>query len=181
LLAPQLAVWRAASCEGPRAGAGKPKHAKHAVGLALATTGVFVIAYLTLLIPGRHALSRVFLPYVERGSGELAVMSDCLLLIAAGAVADWTNCTLSGVLHGTGRQLRGAQIYACTHWVLGPILLWLFAFKWRWGVRGIWGALAVISNVQIVAMVVRSLRLRPRLFLQFWRFLSVSTTCGATR
>lgn len=59
-------------------------------------------------------------------------------------------------LQGAGQQTLGAKIYACTHWGLGTTLLWLFAFKLGLGVRGIWGALAVVSNVQCVFMAVRS-------------------------
>jgi hypothetical protein len=64
-----------------------------------------------------------------------------------------------GRLHfqGTGRQARGAQIYALTHWCLGPFLLWLLPFRLGWGVRGIWAALAIISNTQVVFMAVRFL------------------------
>ena len=59
-------------------------------------------------------------------------------------------------LQGAGQQTLGAKIYACTHWGLGTTLLWLFAFKLGLGVRGIWGALAVLSNVQCIFMAVCS-------------------------
>lgn len=60
-------------------------------------------------------------------------------------------------VQGTGRQMRGAQIYAFTHWCVGPFLLWLLPFHFGLGVQGIWATLAVISNLQVFFMSVRLL------------------------
>lgn len=96
------------------------------------------------------------MPHSLSGSPEILALRTCILLVAAGAVGDWTNCTLAGALQGAGKQNLGAAIYAGTHWILGTTLLYVFGFRLGWGVRGIWAALAVVSNVQCLFMSVRA-------------------------
>ena len=114
-----------------------------------------VIGYLCILVFFRNNISLAFLPHSLPGSPEVSALRTCILLVAAGAVGDWTNCTLAGALQGAGKQNVGAAIYAGTHWILGTTLLYIFGFKLGWGVRGIWAALAVVSNVQCFFMSVR--------------------------
>jgi Na+-driven multidrug efflux pump len=137
------------------AGAGEPQAAKRAVTTGLLISWSLQAVYLALLVSLRWQLAHAFLPYSAMGSREVTVLMECMLLIAAGSIGDWTNCTLGGALQGAGRQVLGAKIYACTHWGLGVVLLWLFAFHLGWEVRGIWLALSCISNVQCIFMVVR--------------------------
>jgi hypothetical protein len=54
-----------------------------------------------------------------------------------------------------GRQQLGAALYAVSHWVLGPSLLWLLPFHFGLGVRGIWAALAIVSFSQGLGTAVR--------------------------
>ena len=115
---------------------------------------------LAVLVPSRALLARVFFPELPLDSYASTALMHCILLIAAGVPADWLNCTLAGVLQGTGRQALGAKIYVVTYWCIGPSLLWIFAFRLDWGVRGIWTALAVLANVQVLFMIVRPITCR---------------------
>jgi Na+-driven multidrug efflux pump len=82
-------------------------------------------------------------------------LSTCILYGIAGSVGDWTNAIMGAALQGAGKQRLGARIYAATHWLLGPILLYTFAFRWGWGVVGIWAAIALVNTVQSGFMLVR--------------------------
>ena len=110
---------------------------------------------LVSLVGFRSQIAHLFLPYAAAGSAEVLALRDCILLIALGALSDWVNCTLAGVLQGAGRQALGAKIYCFTYWVIGVFLLWLLPFKLGWAVRGIWAALALASTLQCAFMAVR--------------------------
>ena len=138
------------------AGAGDGKAAKRAIAAALSIIVVLVAVYLTGLLTLRTTLARLFFPFAAANSPELRTLQDCILLVAAGGLGDWTNCTLAGALQGAGRQDTGAKIYCVSHWLLGTSLLWLLGFQLGFGVRGIWAALAIVSNVQCLFMLVRS-------------------------
>ena len=163
--APPLGLERVANCATKvhrsncsggdvLSGAGRPEAAKRAVSTSLLITWSLQLVYLSGIVVFRSALAHAFLPYSKAGSPEVDALLSCILLIAVGSIGDWTNCTLAGALQGSGRQGLGAKIYGCTHWMLGTTLLWLLAFHLGWGVRGIWAALAVVSNVQCVFMAV---------------------------
>ena len=57
--------------------------------------------------------------------------------------------------------MKGARIYAFTHWCLGPVMLWLFPFHLKLGVQGIWLTLALCSNLNVLFMSVRLPNVRP--------------------
>jgi Na+-driven multidrug efflux pump len=130
--------------------------AKRAVTTALLISWALVCVYLAIITPFRYNISRMFMPFADTNSQQISILADCILLLAAGALGDWTNCTLAGALQGAGRQYTGMKIYAVSHWCIGTALLWLYAFHLGFGVRGIWAALAVVSNVQCLLMGVRS-------------------------
>lgn len=146
------------------AGAGNAAAAKGTIAVAVAVCLGMITVCLVLLVPSRALLAHVFFPELPLHSEPRKALMDCILLIAAGVPADWLNCTLSGVLQGTGRQALGAKIYMVTYWCIGPAVLWLFAFRLQWGVRGIWTALAILANVQVLFMTVR-LMTQPRVSL----------------
>eukprot|EP00892_Ulva_mutabilis_P003459 jgi/Ulvmu1/1485/UM011_0215.1 len=145
-------------CQGARIrvtnllGSGKENAAMRITGIALTVCAVAVALYLALLIPGRAALSRVFLPHDPLDSAIAQAFMRCLLLVAAMAPADWVNSTLAGVLQSTGHQAVGAYIYVGTYWCAGPPALWCFTFYLGWGVYGIWATLTVLANLQVLCM-----------------------------
>lgn len=112
-------------------------------------------ACIAVIVPNRALLAREFFPDLPLDSDPSTALMECILLIAAGVPADWLNCTLAGVLQGTGRQALGAMIYMITYWCIGPMLLWIFIFWFDLKVQGIWAALAVLANVQVLFMLVR--------------------------
>lgn len=136
-------------------GAGNATAAKGTIAVALTVCSAMIALWLAILVPSRALLTRLFLPKLPLHSDASRSLMDCILLIAVGVPADWLNCTLSGVLQGTGRQALGAQIYVVTYWCVGPMLLWLFAFHLGWEVRGIWTTLAILTNLQVLVMGVR--------------------------
>eukprot|EP00892_Ulva_mutabilis_P006630 jgi/Ulvmu1/4339/UM002_0062.1 len=146
-------------CQGVRIrvsnllGAGNATAAKGTIAVAVTLCLGLITLCLAILVPSRALLARVFFPELTLDSDPSKALMDCILLIAAGLPADWLNCTLSGVLQGTGRQALGAQVYVVTYWCIGPVAVWLFAFHFDWRVRGIWAALAVLANVEVLFMI----------------------------
>jgi MATE family multidrug resistance protein len=110
------------------------------------------VVYVACLVFFRQSISLAFLPHA--GAAEVAMLSTCLLLLAVGQFADWTNCTLSGALQGAGKQRLGACIYGFSMWTLAPVSFYFFAFQCGWGVTGIWAGMALVFNVQVVIMLV---------------------------
>jgi Na+-driven multidrug efflux pump len=133
--------------------------------MALISSWILCILYSSLLILFRQNLSHAFMPQFDPKSTEIVTLETCLLWVAAAEFADWTSCTLSGALQGAGKQRMGACIYGITMWTLGPLTLYLFAFKFGWGVCGIWAALAVVINVQGIIMSVWTSLLLQVLYL----------------
>lgn len=80
------------------AGAGKPKAALSTVKVATCMGWVLVLVYLAILIPGDSWLGSVFFPHEAPDSKTRETLRECIWLVAAGAVGDWTNCVLSGAL-----------------------------------------------------------------------------------
>lgn len=139
-----------------RVGAGNTTAAKGTIRVAITICSVMMVLWLSILVPCRALLASLFFPKLQLHSGASRALMDCILLIAVGSPGDWINCTLSGVLQGTGRQGTGARIYVIAYWCFGPILLWLFAFRLDWGIRGIWLMLAILQNVLVLVMAVRN-------------------------
>lgn len=137
-------------------GAGNATAAKGTIVIAITFCSVMIVLWLSVLVPCRAMITRLYFPNIQLHSVASRALMDSIVLIALGVPGDWINCTLSGILQGTGRQATGARIYVLTYWCVGPILLWLFAFWLNWGVRGIWMMLAILTNLQALVMAVRS-------------------------
>jgi Na+-driven multidrug efflux pump len=136
------------------AGAGESAGAEQAVKISLAACWALLLLVLSALLHFRERIAAAFLPNAAPNSLELVALNTCILLGITGSVGDWTNAVLGAALQGAGKQKLGAQIYAATHWLLGPVLLHIFAFRLSWGVTGIWAAIALVNNVQSGFMLV---------------------------
>lgn len=100
------------------------------------------------LFGARAAWARLF-------TSDQAVLDAAAVVLpwtAAAIVGDGVNGALGGCVRGAGRQESAALLNVFFYWALGIPSAALLAFKFKWGVRGLWVGLAGTTVVQCCAM-----------------------------
>jgi MATE family multidrug resistance protein len=95
--------------------------------------------------------ARDALPLMFTSDARVASMAARVVpAIAATMLFDGQVAALTGVLRGTGRQGLGAAAGLVAYYVVGLPLAWLFGFRARMGVLGLWLAPACGTALQAV-------------------------------
>lgn len=125
-------------------GAGRGRSARRAAAVALAMTLLMQGALVGAMLLAREPLLSLFTNSAVVKSAALAAW----LPLAASILSDGTNCILSGVLRGSGRQTLGA-VANSLYWLVGiPLCFWLGQKYELWG---LWTAIGLTSTVVAAA------------------------------
>lgn len=119
---------------GNALGAGNPQRAKLASQL---TFGLSIIASLfsaAFLLLERKALPLLF----THDDGIVDLTRTVLYVSVLFQLSDAINAACGGIFRGTGQQIIGAKLNFCAYYILGIPLGSYLAFRWKFGVVGLW-------------------------------------------
>ncbi|KAK1226834.1 ethionine resistance protein [Marasmius sp. AFHP31] len=124
--------------------------AKASIFLGLVVAGLFAL----VLMIFRNRWSLLF----NEDPNVAAIVTEVLPLMALFQVFDATGAITSGILRARGKQLTGALLNLSAYYVFGIPFGALLAFKWHFGLEGLWigitSALIYCSVVGVLLSVV---------------------------
>ncbi|CAE7777323.1 Slc47a2 [Symbiodinium sp. CCMP2592] len=135
----------AAALIGNMLGANRPTDARRYVKVCIFCN---LLVWLTIgigVLFGRHAVASM---YVR--PGEVSVLVQSLLVIFAFAgLPDTTQHIMSGALRGMGKMAAGSVVYLVSYYGLMLPTGYALAFKFGYGVRGVWYAFGIGTSIAV--------------------------------
>lgn len=140
---------------GNALGAGRPGAASRAVVAAVSCTVLAECAIALVIALNRDQWGWIFTNVPD----VIAQTAELLLLVVATLPGDGANCTLQGLLRGSGHQELGAVTNIASYWGIGIPTAAFLGIKRGLGLRGLWWGLVIVNSLQGLLMVVIALRL----------------------
>ncbi|XP_061991490.1 protein DETOXIFICATION 16-like isoform X4 [Rosa rugosa] len=131
-------------------GAGQPRLARLAVGVALCIVVTEGIVAAAILILGRKVWGYCY-------SSEKEVVSyvgQMLILVAVSHFFDGLQSVLSGIIRGSGQQKIGAYVNLGAYYLMGIPTALLLAFVFHIGGKGLWMGIIVALFVQALSLAI---------------------------
>ncbi|KAM5553958.1 protein DETOXIFICATION 16-like [Rosa sericea] len=131
-------------------GAGQPRLARLAVGVALCIVVTEGIVAAAILILGRKVWGYCY-------SSEKEVVSyvgQMLILVAISHFFDGLQSVLSGIIRGSGQQKIGAYVNLGAYYLMGIPAAILLAFVFHIGGKGLWMGIIVALFVQALSLAI---------------------------
>ncbi|KAF8980195.1 hypothetical protein BGZ46_004536 [Entomortierella lignicola] len=120
-------------------GMGDARSAKVASRVSIALAIIFGSVNSTMLLIFKERWGRLFSEDVE----VIATVAMVLPLVALFQISDGLAGVGGGVLRGVGLQHLGAYLNLIAYYLVAFPLGYIFAFKFHWGLKGLWSALCV--------------------------------------
>jgi multidrug resistance protein, MATE family len=119
---------------GNYVGSNQPEHAKMASVLGTALAFAVSAALALVILVTRNVLPMVFI----NDATSVTLAAHAFLSLMPYQMLDAVNSVMQGVFRGTGRQTLGAYINLFGYFVVGLPFGVFLAFKWEYGVEGLW-------------------------------------------
>ena len=130
-------------------GAGMPSTARRAAMVSLA-----MAVALEVVVAGVILLTKNSLGYAFTSSESLvAVVASLMPIFALSLPGDGANAVLQGLLRGAGRQSTGALTNLCSFWLVGIPISYYLGFTCGYGLKGLWGGIAIVMTFQGFVML----------------------------
>lgn len=134
-------------------GAGRPRHARIAGWLCIASS----VAIMLLFALGYLTLPRALLGLFTHDPAVVEVGAKILMFVALFQVADGIQVSTAGALRGLGNTRAAMIANLIGHYPIGLALGLILCFGFGFGVLGLWGGLAA-GLISVAAMLLRAWR-----------------------
>ncbi|KAJ0400367.1 hypothetical protein P43SY_000307 [Pythium insidiosum] len=140
---------------GNYVGSGQRRHAQLATQIGVAVSLAIAVILVVVIIAGRALLPELLI----NDAVAITHAAAALIVLIPFELLDAINTVLQGVFRGTGHQTFAAALNLCAYMGIGlPCGCWL-AFRWGWGVQGLWLGLSVGYAVCVTVSVLKIARI----------------------